>query len=311
LLIKYSLVIPEELSDRRLDQALAILLPEHSRSRLTQWIKQGFVLVNMQQALRPRDPVQEGQSITICAQVEEHTTWEAQNIPLNIVYEDDALLVINKPVGLIVHPAAGVFEGTMVNGLLYHDPKLAALPRAGIVHRLDKDTTGLLVVAKTLASHTYLVNELQDRRFLRQYECLVNGVVTAGGTVTAPIGRHPLHRTEMAVVGSGKHAVTHYRLIKKFSAHTHLRVELETGRTHQIRVHLAHINFPIVGDPVYGGRARLPKGASLEIITALQNFKRQALHARRLGLMHPVTGEQIQWEAPLPEDFQNLINILD
>ena len=231
-------------------------------------------------------------------------------IALTIVHEDEDLLVIDKPAGLVVHPGAGNPAGTLQNGLLAHDPNLAAVPRAGIVHRLDKDTTGLLVVAKTLTAHQALVAALERREISRTYEAICHGVMTGGGEVEAPIGRHPRDRLRMTVRDNGRPALTRYRIIERFRAHTHARVELETGRTHQIRVHMAHIRHPIVGDPLYGGRPRLPKSPSVALVAALRDFKRQALHARRLELSHPVSGAQLTFESPLPSDMRALVEIL-
>jgi 23S rRNA pseudouridine1911/1915/1917 synthase len=233
-----------------------------------------------------------------------------QDIPLDIRYQDDQLLVINKPAGLVVHPAAGNPDGTLQNALLHYDPALASLPRAGIVHRLDKDTSGLMVVARSLAAHKSLVEQLQARSVHREYLALVQGQVTAGGSVDAPVGRHPRDRLRMAVVPSGKPALTHYRVLERFPAHTLLLVRLETGRTHQIRVHMASIHHPLVGDPLYGGRARVPRGASDGLRDALSDFRRQALHARRLELRHPATGEAVAWEAEMPADFAGLLDAL-
>ena len=291
--------VPENCANKRLDQILAELFPQYSRSRLQQWIKTQQVTIDGKY-LKPRDKVQPGQKIIVDATLEEQGDWEAQPINLDVIYEDDAIIVINKPVGLVVHPAAGHPDKTLVNALLHHDPELKNIPRAGIIHRLDKKTSGLLVIAKTLEVHTKLVQELQQRQIKREYEAIVNGVMTAGGTIDAPIGRHPRDRKRMAVVASGKPSVTHYRVIKRFAKHTHIKVMLETGRTHQIRVHMAHIHHHIVGDPVYGGRYNSP----------LADFKRQALHARRLGLTHPVSGEYMEWEAPLPNDMQELLRYL-
>lgn len=301
--------IPESLRDKRLDQALAALVPEYSRSRLQQWIKAGFVTLDGQVAV-VRARVRAGQSVCITAELQEETAALPEQIPLDIVFEDDALLVINKPAGLVVHPAAGNPAGTLLNALLYHDDSLAQLPRAGIVHRLDKQTSGVMVVARTLTAHKLLVEALQARTVKREYQAVVNSLLTAGGTVDAPIGRHPVDRKRMAVVGGGKEAITHYRVAERFRAHTLVDVQLETGRTHQIRVHMAHNRMPVTGDPVYGGRLRLPKGASDELKTLLQQFKRQALHARRLGLVHPVSGEEMSWETALPEDMVRLIEVL-
>jgi len=240
----------------------------------------------------------------------QETTFEPEPIPLDIVYEDEALLVINKPAGLVVHPAVGNWKGTLLNALLHHVPALAQIPRAGIVHRLDKGTTGLLVVAKTLEAQTSLVEQLQARSFTREYDAVVNGVLTGGGKVDAPIGRHPVDRKRMAVVRNGKPAVTHYRVAERFRAHTHIKVQLETGRTHQIRVHMAHQRFPLIGDPVYGGRLRLPPESGEVLIQMLRGFSRQALHASRLGLVHPQTGEYMEWQAAIPEDIEQLLAVL-
>jgi 23S rRNA pseudouridine1911/1915/1917 synthase len=235
---------------------------------------------------------------------------QAQAIGLNICFEDESILIINKPAGLVVHPAAGNPDNTLVNGLLHYAPELAMLPRAGLVHRLDKDTSGLLVVARNLKAHHALVGQLQQRTMGRHYQAIVNGVMPAGGTIEAAIGRHPVDRKRMAVVTSGRTAVTHYRLIDRFRAHTHVSVRLETGRTHQIRVHLSHLHFPIVGDPVYGGRLRLPPAPSPSLVQTLQNFRRQALHAATLALKHPDSGEDLQWHAEPPADMVQLLAVL-
>jgi len=293
----------------RLDQALAQLFSDYSRSRLSQWLKAGQVRVNGEQR-RGRDKVWGGEQIEIRAEVEELTSWEAEAIPLSIVFEDAYLIVINKPAGLVVHPAAGNPAGTLVNALLHHEPALSTIPRAGVVHRLDKDTSGLLVVAKTLPVQKSLVEQLQARRLLREYEAVVTGVMTAGGMVEAPIGRHPVHRKRMAVIPNGKPAVTHYRVVERFRAHSRIRCRLETGRTHQIRVHMAHIHYPLVGDPVYGGRLRLPKDCSEALATTLREFRRQALHAARLGLIHPQSGKAMEWNASLPADMEQLLAAL-
>ena len=301
--------VPESLAGQRLDQVLARLFSQYSRSRLQQWLKQGCVRVDGRQ-LRARDKMVGGEQVEIEAVLEPQGEWQAEPIALDIVYEDEALIVLNKPAGLVVHPAAGNPEGTMLNALLHHDPDLAAVPRAGIVHRLDKDTTGLLVVARTLEAQKQLVDQLQARRFEREYLALANGVLTAGGKVEAPIARHPVQRKRMAVVENGKPAITHYRVEQRFRGHSLLRINLETGRTHQIRVHMAHIHHPLVGDPIYGGRLRLPKGASDALIQALREFKRQALHASKLGLRHPLSGEMLSWKQPLPQDMAELLEIM-
>ncbi len=303
--------IPEELSDLRLDQALARLFPEYSRARLTQWLKAGEVLLDGQ-VRRPRDRVIGGESVTVDAGIEDaNPASEAEPIELNIVYEDDALLILNKPVNLVVHPGAGNRQGTLLNALLHHCPDLATVPRAGIVHRLDKNTTGLMVVAKTIESHHQLVEAMQAREIRREYEAVVHGVMTAGGTIDEPIGRHPIDRKRMAVVATGKPSVTHYRVVKRFRLHTWVRVKLETGRTHQIRVHMAHRRYPIVGDPVYGGRMRMPANASAELQQTLRDFSRQALHAIQLAVPHPQNGEVMEWTAELPDDMRHLIEVLD
>ena len=302
--------MPLDLAGLRLDQALARLLPQYSRSRLQGWIDAGSVKVDGRQ-LRGRDKVVGGEKVLIEARVEPDRQVTAEEIPLDVVFKDRALLVINKPAGLVVHPGAGNAAHTLQNALLAVDPKLAVVPRAGIVHRLDKDTSGLLVVARTPEVHTALVAAISEREVDRHYIALCTGVMTAGGTVDEPIGRHRSLRTRMAVRGDGRPAVTHYRVLKRFRAHTLVRAELETGRTHQIRVHLSHIGYPIVGDPEYGGRRRLPAGASPELVGALEGFRRQALHAARLKLEHPVSGKEMAWEAPLPGDMEALLKVME
>ena len=307
--ISLNIDIPAECAGMRLDQALSELLPQYSRSRLQQWIKGGDVEVDGRR-LRPRDKVVGGEKVTLRAVVESEQRWEPQAMPLDILHEDEDILVVNKPAGLVVHPAAGNPDGTLLNALLHHAPQVAALPRAGIVHRLDKDTSGILVVAKSLEARTSLVEQLQRRQFTREYDAVVEGTMTGGGKVDAPIGRHPVDRKRMAVTPGGKPALTHYRLAERFRAHTWLKVRLETGRTHQIRVHMAHIRHPLVGDPVYRGRLRLPAGAGEALRQALREFRRQALHASRLGLAHPRTGEWMEWKVPLPGDLAALIEVL-
>ncbi len=308
-MIQRAAEVPFELGGQRLDQIAAQLFPEHSRSRLAGWIKDGRLTVDGA-VLRPRDIVHSGAQLVLEAEQEAQGEWLAQDIELEIVYEDEHILVIDKPAGLVVHPAAGHQDGTLLNALLYHVPDIANVPRAGIVHRLDKDTTGLMVVAKTLEAHTKLVAQLQARSVSRIYEAIVIGVITSGGTIDAPIGRHGVQRQKMAVVDAGKVAVSHYRVLERFRAHTHTRVKLETGRTHQIRVHMSHIGYPLVGDPVYGGRFRIPPVASQTLVQTLREFPRQALHARFLELDHPATGVRMKWESPLPEDFLWLLSLL-
>ena len=301
--------VPEELAGMRLDACLAEIFADYSRSKLTSWIKDGRVLVDGK-PLKGRDKLDGGEEIVLDAEAEVVLESDPEDIPLEIVYEDTSILIINKPAGLVVHPAVGNWNGTLVNALLNHDPNLNTLPRAGIVHRIDKETSGLLMVAKTLQAHNSLVEQLQERSITREYLALVKGWMTAGGTVDEPIGRHPVDRKRNAVRRDGKEAVTHYRLEQRFKRHTLIRVKLETGRTHQIRVHMSHINYPLVGDQVYGGRFQMPANVSPELGEALRNFKRQALHATKLGLDHPETGEYCEWEIPMPADMQHLIALL-
>jgi len=291
----------------RLDQVLADLFPEYSRSKLKTWIQDGNVSVNGEVITVPRHKMQMDELVTVQAEMDVQVTSEAQNIALDIVYEDEHILVINKPADLVVHPGAGNPSGTVLNALLNHYPAIDKVPRAGIVHRLDKDTTGLMVVAKTIPAQTHLVDQLQRREMSREYEAIALGTMVAGGIVDEPIGRHATKRTHMAVREMGKPAITHFRVIEKFRAYTHLRLKLETGRTHQIRVHMAHIKHPLLGDQVYGGRPRLPKGASEDFIGVLRGFQRQALHAAQLSLFHPETEEWMTWKAPLPQDMQDLL----
>ena len=298
--------ISDELAGMRLDQALARLWPEYSRSRLKQWVDEGLVTVNSK-VLRPRDKVHEGDEVVLKPQQIADDTWLAQDIAIDIVYEDDQLIVINKADGMVVHPAAGNYQGTLVNALLYYAPNLATLPRAGIVHRLDKNTTGLLVIAKTLQAHKVLVTQMEQRSVKRKYVAIAQGAMVAGATIDEPIARHPVNRQRMAVVRAGgrtgREAITHYRVRERFRCHTMIDVQLETGRTHQIRVHMAHIKYPLLGDPVYSGRARRMAGASAELTACLDNFKRQALHAFELELVHPQSKEMIGWQAPIPDDM--------
>ncbi|TRX54409.1 23S rRNA pseudouridine(1911/1915/1917) synthase RluD [Thalassomonas sp. M1454] len=301
--IQHQDIVPDSCLGKRLDQTIAQMFPDYSRSRLKDWILDGSVQVNGEVVTRAREKMMGGETISINAAVEVEVHYKAQDIKLDIVYEDDDILVINKPAGLVVHPGAGNPDGTVLNALLHHCPEQDKLPRAGIVHRLDKDTTGLMVVAKTIAAQTNLVESLQAREITREYEAIANGIMTAGGVVDEPIGRHATKRTHMAVVLSGRPSVTHYRVVEKYRLHTRLRLRLETGRTHQIRVHMSHIQHPLVGDPVYGGRPRPPKNASEELREILRGFKRQALHAALLSLYHPITGELMTWTAPVPDDM--------
>lgn len=305
--------IPAEAYGQRLDQALTVLLPDYSRSRIQLWIKQGKILLNGEPC-KAKTKVSGGESLLVTIEPEPQGEWQAEKIPLDIVFEDDSILLINKPVGLVIHPAVGNHSGTLLNALLYHCPELINVPRAGIVHRLDKDTSGILVVAKTLQAQTHLVKQLQKRAFDREYEAIVQGEMISGGTIDAAIGRHPAQRVKMAVVRNanhGKEAITHYRIKARYRGYTRLQVKLETGRTHQIRVHLSYLNFPVVGDPVYGGRLRIPPDCNDHLQQFLKRFKRQALHAHRLGLKHPQTGEWLEWEVEVPEDMQTLKQLLE
>ncbi len=301
--------VPEHMAGLRLDQAAAELFSDFSRERLKAWIKEGALTLDGRPA-KPRDKVYGGEAVALTATVEDDARFEPEDIPLDVVYEDDEVLVIDKPAGLVVHPAAGNPDGTLLNGLLHHCPALAGVPRAGIVHRLDKDTSGLMVVAKTLAAQTALVEQLQARTVSREYDAVSVGVMTSGGKVDAAIGRHPKDRKRQAVTASGKPAVTHYRVVERFRAHTHVRCKLETGRTHQIRVHLAHLRYPLIGDPVYGGRLKLPAGAGETLKEVLREFPRQALHARKLAFVHPASGETLTFRAPLPDDLLMLLDYL-
>ncbi|GAA0197030.1 23S rRNA pseudouridine(1911/1915/1917) synthase RluD [Kangiella japonica] len=300
----------EKVYGKRLDLALSETFEDYSRSRIQDWVKQGFVKVNDEVITSNKHKMTGFELVEVNAEVEVAGDWEAEAIELNIVYEDDDLLVVNKPTGLVVHPGAGNQQGTMVNALLHHVPELQNLPRAGIIHRLDKETTGLLVVAKTIGAHTSLVDQLQRREFTREYDALVNRVMVSGNSIDAPIGRHPTKRTAMAVIPDGRRAITHFRVAEKFLDHTHLKLRLETGRTHQIRVHMSYLKFPIVGDPLYSGRYRVPNRITPELKDILGKFKRQALHASLLGLKHPTTGDYIEWTAPMPADMQKLRDAL-
>ena len=302
-------VVPAEAAGRRFDAVLAELFPDFSRSRLANWIKSGDALLDGEVA-RPRDSVRGGESVSLIAELGIETVALPQDIPLDVLYEDDAVIVINKPVGMVVHPGAGNPDGTLVNALLYRDPAVNTMPRAGIVHRLDKDTSGVMVIARTLPAQTKLVEMLSERDVHRQYLAVVAGPMVSGGTADFAIDRHPRDRIRMAVREDGRDAVTHYRLRERYRAHTALECRLETGRTHQIRVHMQHIKHPIIGDSLYGGALKLPKGATEDLVGALRGFKRQALHAEVLEFAHPITGQAIRAEAPIPDDMQALMKVL-
>jgi 23S rRNA pseudouridine1911/1915/1917 synthase len=302
-------VVPDSSAGRRVDAVVADLFPEYSRSRLSAWIKSGDVRLDGRE-VRPRDPVRGGEQVTVNVVLEVQTHSTPEDIALDVLFEDEHVIVIDKPAGLVVHPGAGNPAGTLVNALLHRDPSLEMLPRAGIVHRLDKDTSGVMVVARTLAAHTALVEQLSARQVHRQYLAVVVGALVSGGTANAPIDRHPRDRIRMAVRDDGREAVTHYRLRERFRAHTLLECRLETGRTHQIRVHMQHLKHPIVGDPLYGGPLKLPRGAAPELVDALRGFKRQALHAETLEFAHPVGGEPVRCTAPVPADMLALMQAL-
>lgn len=302
------LTVPAECAGMRLDAALAQLIPDFSRSRLATWIKDGRVLVDDIAVTAPKHKLWGDETLTVDAQPDpDEIAFQPEDIPLDVLYADDTILIINKPAGLVVHPGSGNWSGTLLNALLFHYPELKSIPRAGIVHRLDKDTSGLMVVARTLTAQNNLVQQLQARTVKRHYLAIAQGDVSKDGTVDAPIGRHPRDRVKMAVVHTGKPAVTHYRVLEHFTAHTLVECQLETGRTHQIRVHMAHIGHPLAADSVYNLKQ---VRTSIEVDMALDDFNRQALHARKLALVHPVTGKTMQWKAPIPQDFENLLAAL-
>jgi 23S rRNA pseudouridine1911/1915/1917 synthase len=303
--------VSEQFAGQRLDAALARMFPDYSRSRLQQWIRDGQVLLDGK-VVKPRTKLAGDEVLELNIQPDSRVDeLLPQDIPLDIVFEDEDIIVLDKPAGLVVHPAAGHADGTLVNALLHYDAGLSRIPRAGIVHRLDKDTTGLMVIARSLSAHKHLVDELQQRSMKREYQAIVQGVITAGGTIDAPVGRHSRDRVRMCVRDDGKPATTHYRVITRFRQHTHVQLKLESGRTHQIRVHMQHIRHPVIGDPVYGGRQRIPPQARNELIEQLRTFRRQALHAFRLSLIHPVSGQQLSWRSPLPDDMLQLLKALE
>ncbi|MDG1033285.1 MAG: 23S rRNA pseudouridine(1911/1915/1917) synthase RluD [Luminiphilus sp.] len=302
--------IPIQSHGLRLDQVVAELFPDYSRNRLAMWIKQGRLTVDGK-TMKPRDKALASAHVVLEVVDEPVIDWQPQTIPLDVIFEDEHILVVNKPAGMVVHPAAGHADGTLVNALLGYAPELETLPRGGIVHRLDKETSGIMFVARSALAHKSLVAQLSERTVSRTYCAVCTGALTGGGKIDAPIDRHPTARTKMAVVADGKPAVTHYRIAHRFKHYTQLQVNLETGRTHQIRVHMAHRKWPLIGDPVYAGRQRIPAGASEALITALRNFPRQALHAQALEFEHPATGDWMEFETELPDDLVELLEVLD
>ena len=306
---QFNIIIPDRLIGQRIDSAMAQMLPDYSRSKITTWVRSGGALINGK-TFKPKEKILGGEIVTLNIKAEKTNDWKAEDIPLDIVFEDNNIIVVNKPVGLVTHPGAGNWTGTLANALLHYDPSLANLDRAGIVHRLDKNTSGLMVVARSELAQKNLVEQLQTHAVSREYSAIVYGHMISGGTVDEPIGRDPKDRIRQAVVEDGKDAVTHYRVIDRFAHHTHVKAILETGRTHQIRVHLSYIGHPLIADPMYGGKIRFPKKADDHLKNALKKFNRQALHAKKLTLTHPITLEQMSWKAPLPQDLQDLLKVL-
>ena len=304
-----TILIPKRMMGERIDAAISEMLPDYSRSKITVWIKAGDAFIN-EKTFKPKDRVNGNEVVYLSLNQKQNNDWVAEKIPLNIVYEDEDIIVINKQFGLVTHPGAGNWTGTLANALLYYDSSLSKLDRAGIVHRLDKNTSGLMVVAKNEKSQKYLVEQLQAHSIDREYSAIVYGHMIAGGTIDEPIGRDSKDRVKQSVSANGKEAVTHYRAINRFKSHTHVKAILETGRTHQIRVHLSHAGYPLIGDPMYGGRVRFPKKANEVLKETLLNLKRQALHSKKLTLSHPISGELMSWKAPLPEDMQSLLDVL-
>jgi 23S rRNA pseudouridine1911/1915/1917 synthase len=306
---KLKIIMPARLKGARLDSALSEMLPDYSRSKITNWIKSGDALIN-KKTFKPNDKVNGDETVHLVLSQTENTRWFPEEIDLNIVFEDEDIIVINKPFGLVTHPGAGNWSGTLANALLHYDKNLSKLDRAGIVHRLDKNTSGLMVVAKNIRSQIFLVEQMQNHLVEREYSAIVYGHMISGGTVNEPIGRDSRDRIKQAISNGGKEAITHYRVIDRYKSHTHVKAILETGRTHQIRVHLSHIGHPLVGDPVYGGRVRYPKKAAQDLKNALMQFERQALHSKKLTLMHPSSGETMTWKIDLPDDMKSLLNTL-
>jgi len=306
-----NIVIPDRLIGQRIDSALAVMLPDYSRSKITAWVRSGKALLN-DKSFKAKDKILGGEIVSLTIEKAKSNAWLGEDIAIDVVYEDEDIIVVNKPVGLVTHPGAGNWTGTLANALLHYDSSLATLDRAGIVHRLDKNTSGLMVVARSELAQKNLVEQLQTHAVSREYSAIVYGHMISGGTVDAPIGRDPKDRIRQAVVeeGEGKNAITHYRVIDRFKNHTHVKCILETGRTHQIRVHMSYIEHPLIADSMYGGKIRFPKKADEKLKEALKAFNRQALHAKKLTLSHPITGEEMSWKAPLPNDMQDLLAVL-
>ena len=303
------IIIPSRMQGSRLDSSLSEMLPDYSRSKITAWIKSGDALIN-EKTFKPKDRANGTEIVCLTLNTKSNNDWVAEKIPLNVVFEDDDIIIINKQYGLVTHPGAGNWSGTLANALLYYDPSLSKLDRAGIVHRLDKNTSGLMVIARNEKSQKNLVEQLQSHSVSREYSAIVYAHMIAGGTIDEAIGRDPRDRIKQTVLINGKDATTHYRIINRFKSHTHVKAILETGRTHQIRVHLSHIGHSLIGDPMYGGRVRFPRKASEELKQKLLNFNRQALHSKKLTLTHPNTGEIMSWKAPLPDDMLSLLKVL-
>ncbi|MFL2508205.1 MAG: 23S rRNA pseudouridine(1911/1915/1917) synthase RluD [Candidatus Pseudothioglobus sp.] len=304
-----TILIPDRMIGSRIDIALSEMLPNFSRSKISALIKSKHILLN-EKSFKPKDKILGNEIVTFEQNQEVITKWIPEKIPLDVIFEDSQIIVINKPFGLVTHPGAGNWSGTLANALLYYDPELSKLDRAGIVHRLDKNTSGLMVIAKNPVSQKHLVAQLQSHSIQREYSAIVYGNMISGGTVNEPMGRDPKDRIKQAVRSNGKDAVTHYRVINRFAHHTHVKAILETGRTHQIRVHLSHIGYPLIGDSIYGGRLRFPKKASEELKDALKSFSRQALHSKKLSLIHPETGNSMTWKIELPDDMKVLLDTL-
>jgi 23S rRNA pseudouridine1911/1915/1917 synthase len=307
---RLQIIIPERMAGERLDVALAEMLPELSRSKITNWIKSGNALISLK-PFKPKDKVIGNEIVDLIIIKNGNNNWHAEDIPINVIYEDEDIIVINKQAGVVTHPGPGNWGGTLANALLNYDPKLKSLDRAGIVHRLDKNTSGLMVVARNQKAQKYLVGQLQNHSVTREYSAIVYGHMISGGTINKALGRDTKDRLKQAVIRNGREAITHYRVIDRFKSHTHVKAILETGRTHQIRVHLSHIGHALIGDSVYGGKLRFPKKASEDLKSALFNFRRQALHSRKLSLHHPETGELMSWRISLPADMLNLLNVID